>query len=368
MWKTKKILALTLSFTSAISLTSCSAESEDVLVDSLLISDELSYKTTVASIGDYETTVSKNLSIRYANDRTFNFDSDGYFSEFFVSSGDYVLKGDLIASYTTGGSVVPLETKKLELERLESEYDRSVETYQSNYTANKTILNNLDSDSYDYEIQKLNMEQLAISHEQYKYNTQRSIDSLEESIAELEAELETQYLYADYDGEISNLATVDNGDKISTDTAAYKLTSTEDILIYVDDPTGLSWGQTVQIEVGVGDNITYLSGKVISLSSILSADVSDASCYIQIDYDASDVDFSDFNFPNFNVKLVATTEYMPDVLLLEDRAINQDGTSYYVNILEDGVIKKRYVLSDYHNSDYYWIEEGLSDGQTVVID
>ena len=40
----------------------------------------------------------------------------------------------------------------------------------------------------------------------------------------------------------------------------------------------------------------------------------------------------------------------------------------YVYVLEDGIVKKRYVVTGFSNSSQVWILDGLSAGQTLVLD
>lgn len=367
MLEIKKLLTGTLSIIALVSLVACSEKTETLINSEFLYPEETVYSTTSAFIGDYESTISTGLSIEYDYDRPVYFGASGYLEELFVSKGDIVEEGDVIASYTTGDSTVSLIEKTLELERLQSEYDREVENYNSEVESNNIILGSLEKDSYEYNIFVLTMEKAEIAQKSYVYSMSKSIADLEEDIEELEDNLEVQYITAPYGGEISDITNLIQGDVISANTMAVKITTYDSLLLKVDDVDGLNWGDEVTVTVGTNDAATELVCTVVSTPSVLSSSLNSVITYIKIDYEASGVTREDVQFSGNSIQLSGTEEYMPNVLLITSKAIKKDGTKYYVEILEDGVLKQRYISVNYNNLDYYWVEDGLNEDQIVVI-
>ena len=60
-----------------------------------------------------------------------------------------------------------------------------------------------------------------------------------------------------------------------------------------------------------------------------------------------------------------------DALVVDAEAINQEAVEFsnklYVNVLENGKIHKRYIVSNYNTETEYLVEQGVSAGQTLAI-
>ncbi|MFI3324895.1 MAG: hypothetical protein R3Y35_01825 [Clostridia bacterium] len=368
MFKIKQKLIFVLLGLSLCTFTACTSDDEDFIDISLIVPEEIEYETTTAEIADYTDTQSTGVSIQYAYERQIYFEESGFFQEFYVDNGDYIESGDIIASYVLEVSAVTIAQKELQLESLEESYANAVSTYNTNLSTQKSVLESLEKGSYDYEIQSLNIEKLTSEHNQYKYTTTRSIEALEEEIAQLDADSEVQYLVAPYSGQITGISDLDEGDTVGQSIQAITLSSVNEYLVKLSDGTGFDWGSEVEIEIGNLGNVIYLTGTVICSADILSSDLSQTASYIQIDYVSSDVSVEEISTNIKNATATVTTVSLEDVLIIDEDAVTKYDGSYYVNVLEDGILKKRYISTIYSNNDYYCIEDGLTQEQIVVIE
>lgn len=367
MFKSKKIkLSIFLAMT-ICSLTACNEKEElDLLDTSLLIPEETTYKESLPEVGEYITTVSSSVSTIYAYDEMIYGTETGYIEEILVSGGSYIYKGDAIASYYTGGSSISLEEKKLSLEKLESAYNSLLDSYTIQMEAEYEILAGLEVDTYEYELQKLNIEKVEVTYEQNIFTSNNTIESMKETIAALEADLELKYIYAHVDGTLYNVANLSQGDKFNTSTVLAQVYSEGEYLVEINNSSGFDWGEEVYILIGSGNSIQTLYGEVIGFGTVLSPELADYPCYVKVDFEKSEVD-ENFIIPEREiVRAYASKEYMPDVLLLDKDAVETEGTELFVYILEDGIVKKRYITSNYSNTEYYWVTEGLVENQIVV--
>lgn len=369
MFKNNKTLNLLLIILLCFSLVACTAEEqEDFADESLLIPEEVIYQETNAFIGDFEETNTAIASVVYAYEGSITSESSGYFEEFYVERGDLVSTGDIIASYYTEESQVTLEEKKLEKEHMQSDYDSTVESYLAQIAVQEEALESLEKDSYEYKIQELNLEKVEIQYEQYKYTKELALESLQEEIDNIKDNLELQYIVATFDGEISKLSSMAQGDVVSSKISVAEMVSTDDTYYLIQNSSGFDWGDIVEIELTSTNQTISIYGTVISCGDILSPELGDYPCYIKIDTELSTIP-EDFNTLKItSMKAYVTEKYMPDVLLVDKTAVEKDGTDLYVYILEDDTVKTRYITSYNSNDDYYWISDGLSENETIIID
>lgn len=367
MWAIKKLALISLVALTTLSLVSCSEEETSLIDSALIYPEESATKTINAYVGDYENIVETDVYVSYDYSREFEFESDGYFEEYFVSQGDFVEVGDLVVSYITGGSSVTLEEKKLELERMEDDYDREIESYESELSYSTQILNALEEGSYEYQVQALNMEKDALEYEQYIYTTSRTISSLEEQIEELEDDLDVQYYYAEISGYVADTTYLSNGDIITKGDLAVEIITYDDILLRAEDSDVLLWGTEVEIIVGHNDSAVTLTGTVVASPSILSSDLSDTNCYIKVDFESSGTKATEINFSKTVSNAYGLSEYVSNVILLDKQAVTKESGLYYITILEDGVEKKRFISTTYNTLDYYWVVDGLDENDNVII-
>lgn len=160
----------------------------------------------------------------------------------------------------------------------------------------------------------------------------------------------------------------DEGDAVGPSVFCITLSSVDEYLLKISDATGFSWGSEVEIEIGSYGQKIYLVGTVICSPDILSSDLSQTASYIQIDYEASGVSVEEISTSLKNVTGTVTTISLEDVLIIDDDAVTMYSNQLYVSVLEDGVVKKRYITTVYKNNDYYCIEDGLTQEQIVVME
>ena len=60
-------------------------------------------------------------------------------------------------------------------------------------------------------------------------------------------------------------------------------------------------------------------------------------------------------------------ESVKQVVMVDRSAVHKDDNGSYVYILNDGILQKRYVLCGLSNVDHVWIIDGLTEGQTLVL-
>jgi hypothetical protein len=68
-----------------------------------------------------------------------------------------------------------------------------------------------------------------------------------------------------------------------------------------------------------------------------------------------------------SVNFSVNAEEVTDAILVDRKLLTQESGKFAVNILEDDMVKKRYVTVASNNLQTYWILDGLTEGQTLVV-
>ncbi len=371
MFKDKLALLITV-IAMPILFSSCN-EKEVAINEELFVPTEHSFKTVTLEVGDYIEENTSQAEIVFANDNELFYSGNAFFLESYVDFEDIVSKGDKIAAFYTENSVVPLEEKLLEQKRLQDSLSTITQGYNTQLRLNEEILSNLVAGTQDHTIHALNMEKSRISYEQEIYVTQNRIGVLTEEIAELREEMDIQYIFAPYDGMISYIRRLEEGDAVDPTLSIVNLMDIENMLLRLKNPKGFRYGDTVDVTIKYSKEELFLTGKVISSPIILPQEYREEAYYVAVDFSgATDNFIEDFIniYKTFNVNAEVTTvsEYVPNTLLLDRALVTKEDDKQYVNILEDGVVKKRYFTSIYNNSEYYAVVDGLSAGQEILIE
>ncbi len=371
MFKGNKILCLSIALLFSILFTSCSS-SQTELSEELYTPTEHNYKTTILEKGDFTSSISSAADIVFAYDRILYYDKTAYFIEFLVEEEDLVKKGDALASFYTDTSTVPLEEKKLELNRTQNEISTLTESYNENKNISNQILANLEKDSFDYKLEELSLQKAKVEYDKAYFSAQERIKSLNEEISELTEELSTGYLLAPFDGLVLGLSnTVREDDLVTNNSELIRLVSIDKVLLTASTDSEFRYGNEVIASTKVlGEDLSF-TGHVISSPLILSQELSENETYIGIDftdpnnYISQDIQEMIWGF-NSRITLETETEFLSDVLLLDKSAVEKENGKNVVNILEDDIVKKRYITSSFDNSDYYIVSDGLYEGQIVL--
>lgn len=69
-----------------------------------------------------------------------------------------------------------------------------------------------------------------------------------------------------------------------------------------------------------------------------------------------------------NPQITAQVLRLENALLLPRRALQSSEGKYYVSILDGESVHKRFVQLGLSTTDKVWVLDGLSDGQTVIVE
>lgn len=345
-------------------LTSCGGDSADnsLLPEELIIPEQGNYETVEAEIGVYKKEVHGSASLDYPIWAELTLDSgNARLQEIKVINNQKVKKGDVLAVFTIEGSAAQRTELQLKLQRKEEEYEQGKIERLTAINEAKANLSTLPP--HQLEIAKLKLEKQEIAYEQYVYQTEREIASIK---APLDALIKLQMdntLVAPFDGIIKSVASHLVGDKVDAKEVIVSMYSEDGFCLRVSNVGNkLRYGMEVSIETGRKNDNKYYTGVVVAAPNILSSSMSQADAYILVNESVVPGDFQN------SIVYYSNTEYLEDVLIVSSMATDIEEGCVYVNILEDDMVKKRYVVQGLANTDICWILDGLREGQLLIVE
>lgn len=203
---------------------------------------------------------------------------------------------------------------------------------------------------------------MQISYEQYVYLTEQEIGEKQENINTKESNINNNKLLAPFDGVISKVVSYNSGDRVTVGRALISMYSTEEFFIQVKESgEQFSYNMAVSFEVEKDGQSTQIEGRVVSLPNILPGELSQSQVWIQVDNSMA----ADLLQGQWKYK--CETKKISDVLLVDPSAVNIESGNRYVYVLENGIAKKRYIIQGFSNGNEVWVIDGLSNGQSLIL-
>lgn len=323
---------------------------------------QTNYKTVTVKKGDCEKETTGNATIFYTMDRNLYWENDrAYFQEVRVEQGQEVKTGDVLMVFETEEKLFELESLKRKLLRSqEGKVEQNVEKLEEINTA-KDRLQYLEG--YELQIAELKIEKLQAAYEQFLYQKDKEITQLQEQIKELSEASGQHTLTAPFDGVIDEIVKLNEGDPVENGQYLISMYSDDRLLLKADDSQGkLRYNMEVTVEAGQGDDLKIYKGKVITAPNVLPSTIGNTMTLIELD---EAVLSEQLISP---IKYRGITEAAYDVLYVESKAIRRDGVKEFVYLLDEDMIRKRYVKTALDTLRDVWILDGLEEGQTLIVD
>ena len=210
----------------------------------------------------------------------------------------------------------------------------------------------------------IQIEKLETEYEQFIWQSGREAERLEERIEELKEDLGNNELTAPFDGVIDKIVYYKQGDPVSTGEILVSMYATDCFLLETDNALGnLRYNDAVTVETGGKNEKVSYTGRVISASNALPSSLASNPALIRLDEEVSRDKLK--RSPQYQ----CLTQEVSDVIIVDKNAVRNEEGKSYVYMLEDGMMKKRFVITALSGrSENVWILDGLTFGQTVILD
>ena len=340
-------------------LSSCAEKPKEYVPDASLITPEqTNYETVAVKKQDYTKTATGGASVQYPTSCELTWDTaNSRLEEIYVTRGDAVQEGQILATFNTKISASELENLRLQLQRAEEALEEGKAERMKEINHAKRILDY--NFSREKKIAQLELESMQISYDMYVYEQENAIAELQEKIYEIESLVTENAILAPYDGIIDWVVSYNPGDAVDKGKIIFRMHSTDEFIVYVSDGANkLRYNQEVILEAGRKNQRKTYTGRVITAPNVLPDGINVAVIRADEGVTAKDLEFA--------INFTVNQQEMRDVIIVNRTLLAQENGQFYVGVLEDDMVKKRYVTVGSGNLQEYWILDGLTEGQNLV--
>lgn len=378
-----KIKALAIFFVSVFLLTACGEKEQQSEV--LLYQEKEStekkeeYKKTTVRQEDYEERISTTGTLEYQNEKEVVINDDNaQIDKICVKEGQKVNKGDTLVIYHVKVSDTTMKKKKLELDQAKSEYQTSLNAKKNEILEKKRAIKNLVSDS-ERQIAQLELKRLQGEYKAILQN-KKSITTQEKEYNTLLKKRQRATLKSSYSGIAADVQSKGDFEDGVSGATIMKIRDKNNFIIVAEEGTGMRYNMTVDIGLGsTSDDIAHhIKGKVISTDNLLDGEgfgaeenqeqESAGEQKIQI----AKSDREKYDFSQYNIFIKGVSMKIEDALIVDAEAVyseqkDEEDVKYFVYVVENEKLHKRYIVSNYKQDKYYLVNQGLEAGQTLAI-
>lgn len=322
---------------------------------------EVSYKTTTVTKGTFTLSEKCSGTFVYADNETLycEYPDAILVDNLKLRSGQEIKSGDIIATFTFDVSEAELQRLELAYEEASRVMNETIEQYQ------KTIANYTEAAKTEGnagKIAALQKEKTVNELEQYRKNAQENVLQKKEDLESYRELFSTKTLVAPEDGIISWAASYSAGTSIGEGTALLSYYK-EDIKYLKAGAVSSEFLEMASpgMTVLIADNSKSVEGTIVASPAGIDELAGNSDVYVACDH------FDDLN-KRSSYSIICTILELPDMLMLNEKAIRSDGAVSYVYVLQDGVAVRRNVLCGLEEDGVVCILDGLTEGQQIILD
>ena len=323
-------------------------------------STEENVNTTTSYLGDFQIEFSIDAQIDFSRNRDIYWEYRGdHFGELKVEVRDVVQKGDVLMTVDVNVSEADLLSRELSVSEAMASLSTLDTSYYNQINQKSASMTGLTGDALKkakYELARMQNEYAA-----RRYSAAYRVAQAEKALKELTDHQAKTEILAPYDGVVVYVTrSFRTGDEIPTDSVLIRVADLSSRMMTLTNLTStynIPYLSTVTL-TDMRDQKQY-SGTVVS-SRDVTGDSQDKVVIIP------DIPVDSMALTGA-VRVTGTMLSVKNVVMIDSRAIRQEGSKRYVLVLVNGAVSKIYVTVGGSNTTQTWITEGLSEGQTVVL-
>lgn len=359
---------LTLLVLLAMLLPGCQSKSRELMEEpeKLVVPQQANYKTVQVERGTYAETVTiKKIELVYLKKWQPTWKEEGtYLVEIKANKGQEFSKGDVLMQFDVNDHKAELEELRLQLSRKQQEItDEKVEREAAIAEAEQNLQG---LTGHQRTVAELRLEKLQTSCEQYLYQAEREIQELRQKISKIQERVDNDTLIAPFDGVCQDIFPLEEGQEVYTSTTLCWLYATDApyYLLLSGNTENLGYNMRVTVSMSSGETEERYTGTIVSTPTVQPLYAGIPGVLVLLD-DAPDSRKLQKGIKQYTCT-VAIHE-MPDVLLVDSRAVYSEEDRQYVYVLDGDMLCKRYVEVGGRDPELTWIASGVSEGQTLVL-
>ena len=380
MWKVKYIITISMAI---LLLSACGNEKSQGTGEVLLYEKEETASGSAIQQEEYETTEVRqetykeeyydSAELEYTDRETIYIDDEDAVLDAVKGKKDQKInKGDVLAVYHVETSKTKLQKEKILVQQARANYESGLSNLQNALSQAENELMTVKN-AAEKKIKQLEIKKQKEEIANYKKGEKDVIDQ-EKNYAQLVRRQNKTKLVAKKSGVVTSTGKEYVGDEIDASKKIVEMRSNNKWVLKVKDPDSkLRYNMDVSVRLGknMKDYQNEVKGKVITAADITGVEETDESGDNIVYVEVSSADKKKYNFEKSNVYVYAVSVAVKDALVVDAEAINQEAVEFsnklYVNVLENGKIHKRYIVSNYNTETEYLVEQGVSAGQTLAI-
>ncbi|MDR1559011.1 MAG: biotin/lipoyl-binding protein [Clostridiales bacterium] len=345
-------------------LCACAADAvtaEVSLMDASMVNVSLPNYTLVnPEIKDLITTASAKGSLEFPVRTSLSFEKSGRLEKLYVSDGTAVKAGDPLAelSYDQEEVLMNIDITNIEIEQEKRNFEADEADYQKNVSV-LTASRDRELDLRLKDILDMRIERAERSRQKAAAEHEAALTALNETLTGYEAMTAPAQMLAPSDGFIFMAARKSEGDMLEAEEVLMEICDTTDFYISFSGDAG-SFCMNMPITAELGGDV--FNGVIVSSPPAASSD--GGREFLVKMYDA---------VPNIagalnqEFQITGQQREITGALTIPQRALENEDGKHFVNILEDGVVKKRYIVIGASGSEDVQILDGLNESDQVIL-
>ena len=312
------------------------------------------------------------------------FKTSGLIKDIYLSAGDIVEKGDIIARLDAEKYELDLESARANYQMAQAKLTKSKEQYESKLLTEKERLDNaiiqyqpMEKVPEAFTAQEILIKKLAVdnalsSYEAAKKTTsdikieEASVAQVRAALKKAESALNDTIVRAPVDGRILSIA-YKVGDNISGTNQFATITASSEVYVIAEvlefDIADVYLGQEALMEFDAISNNSY-KGKVTGINAF--PDTSSSIVTYKVEVLLEDGDERIKSGMSGIISFIIEQE--EDVLIIPNQAVKRIGTEQVVEKIDSsGQIVTQIIKTGFTDGSYAEVREGLSEGDKIII-
>lgn len=356
---------LVLALAACLALTGCSSSQNIDVKSEYMDPGQIArneYRTTVVTKGDFEInySVDSRMTYRHAQFMYWEHGEDHYL-DLLVENEQVVTKGQVLATFEVSVSAADILERELAVTEAQGSLSSLQSSYESRIASKQSSMAGLEG--IDYDIAASELEQLRDEYAQAAAAARYRITTAQASLDRLRKRQNEDSLVAPFDGVVMYTArNYRSGDTVTTWEPVVVVAEIETRAInFVNNNVFGSVPYMSTVSVVDQKTKKEYTGTVVSCRAVTGSE--EDNVWVLIDQELSNDELLGA------IRITGTILKKTDVLLIDSKALKQEGNRYYVLVLQGtSVVSKTYVKVGGQNGGTVWISEGLEEGQILVIE
>ena len=202
---------------------------------------------------------------------------------------------------------------------------------------------------------------MEVELDRFVLQQEHTVEQLQKALDDLLEQNATAAVLAPAAGQISTLIYKQPNEHVDFGETLAKLFDPSVRLVRVQDNSGnFRYNMPVTVTTGRNKDRVSYPGRVVAADNLLPEGQRTGYAYIVMD-EQPDAELT-------NTQVAIQPVRVDDVMIVPRRALTMTNGKASVNLLEDGMVRKRYVYNVAYTPSDAWLMKGVSAGDTVILD